>query len=157
MVRILVPWFENIDKRQVKSPKIYFRDSGILNTLVGITDEKQLYNWPRLGSFWEGFALEEIIRTLHAQPEECYFWATQAEAKLDLLVIKNGKRIGFEFKYADKPSPTRSMHSALKDLSLHGLIIIHPGTEIFPISDKIIVCGLEAIANGKFNQTGIIF
>ena len=157
MVRILVPWFENIDKRQVKSPKIYFRDSGILNTLVGITDEKELYNWPRLGTFWEGFALEEIIRTLQAQPEECYFWATQAEAELDLLIIKNGKRIGFEFKYADRPGTTKSMHSALKDLSLHGLIIVHPGSEIFPITDTIIVCGLEAIANGKFNQTGITF
>lgn len=157
MVRILVPWFENIDKRQVKSPKIYFRDSGILNTLVGITDEKELYNWPRLGTFWEGFALEEVIRTLYAQPEECYFWATQAEAELDLLIIKNGKRIGFEFKYADKPAATKSMHIALKDLSLHGLIIVHPGSEIFPIAHNIIVCGLEAIANGKFNQTGITF
>jgi uncharacterized protein len=157
MVRILVPWFENIDKRQVKSPKIYFRDSGILHALVGIGNEKQLYEWPRLGTFWEGFALEEVIRTLHVQPEECYFWATQAEAELDLLIIKNGKRIGFEFKYSDKPGTTKSMHVALKDLSLHGLIIIHPGSEIFPIADNIIVCGLEAIANGKLNQTGITF
>lgn len=157
MVRILVPWFESLHKRQVKSPKIYFRDSGILNALVGIPNETELYKWPRLGSFWEGYALEEVIRTLHAQPEECYFWATHADAELDLLIIKNGKRVGFEFKYADKPSATKSMHTALKDLSLHGLIIIHPGSEIFPLTHNIIVCGLEAIANGKFNQTGITF
>ncbi len=157
MVRILVPWYENIDKRQVKSPKIYFRDSGILNTLVGISNEKELYNWPRLGTFWEGFALEEVIRILEAQPEECYFWATQAEAELDLLIIKNGKRIGFEFKYADRPATTKSMHTALKDLSLHSLVVVHPGSEIFPITNNIIVCGLEAIANGKFTQAGITF
>lgn len=157
MIRILVPWYENLHKRQVKSPKIYFRDSGILNALVGIIDEKHAYNWPKIGAFWEGYALEEVIRTLHAQPEECYFWATQADAELDLLIIKNGKRIGFEFKYSDKPSPTKSMHIALKDLSLHGLIIVYPGNEIFPITDNLIVCGLDAIANGKFNQTGITF
>ena len=157
MIRILVPWYENLHKRQVKSPKIYFRDSGILNALVGIIDEKHAYNWPKIGVFWEGYALEEVIRTLHAQPEECYFWATQADAELDLLIIKNGKRIGFEFKYSDKPSPTKSMHIALKDLSLHGLIIVYPGNEIFPITDNLIVCGLDAIANGKFNQTGITF
>ncbi len=157
MVRILVPWFENIDKRQVKTPKIYFRDSGILNTLVGIPNEKELHNWPRLGTFWEAFALEEVIRTLQAQAEECYFWGTQGQAELDLLIIKNGKRIGFEFKYSDRPATTRSMHIALKDLSLHGLIIVYPGTEIFPVADNIIVCGLEAISKGKFNQTGITF
>lgn len=157
MIRILVPWFESLHKRQVKSPKIYFRDSGILNALIGITDEKQLYNWPKLGSFWEGYALEEVIRTLHAQPEECYFWATHADAELDLLIIKNGKRVGFEFKYSDKPGTTKSMHIALKDLSLHGLIIVHPGKEVFPIAQNIIVCGLEAIAAGKFTQTGITF
>jgi uncharacterized protein len=157
MIRILVPWFENIQKRQVKSPKIYFRDSGILNALIGVTDENQLYKSPRLGSSWEGFALEEVIRTLHAGPEECYFWATQANAELDLLIIKNGKRIGFEFKYADKPSPTKSIHTALKDLSLHGLVIVYPGTKIFPLTENIIVCSLDGISNGKFTQTGISF
>lgn len=157
MIRILVPWFQNIDKRQIKSPKIYFRDSGILHALVGIHDEKQLYNWPTIGTFWEAFALEEVIRVLQAEPEECYFWGTQSEAELDLLVIKNGKKIGFEFKYSDKPGTTKSMHIALRDLSLNGLIIVYPGTEIFPLSDTIIVCGLEAISNGKFSQTGIVF
>ena len=157
MVRILVPWFESLDKRQVKSPKIYFRDSGILNALVGIRDAEQLYNWPRIGAFWEGFALEEVIRTLHAQPEECYFWATQSDAELDLLIIKNGTRIGFEFKYSDKPSTTKSMRIALKDLALHGLVVVYPGSDIFPLTEEIIACGLEAISNGQFTQTGISF
>lgn len=157
MIRVLVPWYENLQKRQVKSPKIYFRDSGILNALVGIKDNNQLQAWPHLGAFWEGFALEEVIRVLQVQPEECYFWSTQAHAELDLLVIKNGKRVGFEFKYTDRPSTTKSMHISLKDLNLHGLIVVYPGNQIFPITDNIIVCGLDAIAEGKFTQTGITF
>lgn len=157
MVRILVPWFENIQKRQVKSSKLYFRDSGILNALLGITDENKLLTVPQLGALWEGFALEEVIRTLHAQPEECYFWSTQSGAELDLLIIKNGKRIGFEFKFADKPTTTKSMHTALKDLKLDSLIIVHPGSDVFPLSDTIIVCGLQAISKNQFTHDAIIF
>ncbi len=150
MVRIVPAWFENLQKRQVKSPKIYFRDSGILNALLGITDEMQLQAYPKLGAFWEGFALEEIIRIFEAAPGEAYFWSTQSDAELDLLILKNGKRLGFEFKYMDAPKITKSMRIALEDLSLDHLIVMYPGTEIFPMDKKITAFGLETIANNSF-------
>ncbi len=101
MIRLLSPWYENLHKRQVKKSKIYFRDSGILNVLQGIVTDEQFNHNPRLGAFWEGFALEEVIRYLKMNPEEVFFWSTQADAELDLFLIKNRKRLGFEFKYAD--------------------------------------------------------
>lgn len=148
MVRILFPWFENLKKRQVKSPKIYFRDSGILHALTGIRDNMQLQHYPKLGAFWEGFMLEEVIRACAASQQECYFWATQADAELDLLIIKDNKRIGFEFKYADAPKLTKSMYIALKDLQLDHLAVIYPGSEIFPMTDNISAYGSRTIANG---------
>lgn len=149
MVRVLMPWFENISKRQVKSPKIYLRDSGILNSLLSISDKEQLETNPRLGAFWEGFALEEIIRYLGIDSQEAFFWATQADAELDLFVFKNGKRLGFEFKYADAPRTTKSMHSALRDLNLDKLFIIYPGDKTFPVAEKITVASLYDLVNGK--------
>jgi uncharacterized protein len=145
MVRELQPWFENISKRQVKSPKIYFRDSGILNALVGIHDNTELQSYPKIGVFWEGFALEEIIRKYQATPEDCYFWATQAGAELDLLLIKDGKRLGFEFKYADAPKTTISMHTALADLKLNHLYVVYPGKDVFPMKENITAMGLESL------------
>lgn len=142
MVRILQPWFENISKRQVKSPKIYFRDSGILNALLDLKTKENLENNPRLGAFWEGYALEEIIKFLNIRQEECFFWSTHADAELDLFVIKDGKRLGFEFKYSDSPKKTKSMHSALKDLKLDKLFIIYPGDQRFDLSENITVSGL---------------
>ena len=144
MVRQLAPWFENLGKRQIKSPKIYFRDSGILHALLGISNEEQLNLYPKLGSFWEGFALEEIIRYFHAHSEECYFWATQSGAELDLFIFKNGKRLGFEFKYTDQPKITPSMHIAIQDLKLDHLFVIYPGKFNFQLSEKITAAGLEA-------------
>jgi uncharacterized protein len=152
MVRILTPWFANLQKRQVKLPKIYFRDSGILHALLGIRDVTQLQTYPQLGSFWEGFALEEIIRILAAAPEECYFWSTHGEAELDLFIIKEGKRIGFEFKYTDVPKTTKSMHTALADLQLDHLAVIYPGIHHFPLTPSITAYGLEMIAQGTFMQ-----
>jgi predicted AAA+ superfamily ATPase len=152
MVLMLAPWFENIKKRQVKSPKIYFRDSGILHALLGIATYDELQTNPRLGSFWEGFALEEIIRTLQLAPEEYYFWATQAQAELDLLVVRGRKRIGFEFKYTDRPATTKSMHIALEDLKLDHLILVFPGDVVFPLADKITVYGLQTLATGEFEK-----
>lgn len=146
MIRILSPWFENLSKRQVKSPKIYFRDSGILHALLGIQNNADLIIHPKLGSFWEGFALEEIIREAHATPEECYFWASQSGAELDLLIIKNGKRIGFECKYTDRPKITASMQIAIQDLKLDHLYVIFPGNITFPLSDKITASGLQTIS-----------
>lgn len=144
MIRILSPWYVNIGKRQVKTPKIYFKDSGILNFLLGISSWESLLNNPKLGSLWEGFALEEIIRYFRAAPEECYFWRTQAGAELDLLLLKEGKKIGFEFKYADAPKITSSMRNVLEELELDHLYIVHPGKEKFALGEHITLCGLES-------------
>ena len=153
MIRVLSSWFANLKKRQIKSPKIYFRDSGILHALLGISDETQLHVYPKLGSFWEGFALEEVIRTFEASQEECYFWATQADAELDLLIIKNGKQIGFEFKYTDVPKITKSMRIAQKDLNLDHLGVIYPGDKIFPLAKNIVAYGLETVVAEEFAKS----
>jgi predicted AAA+ superfamily ATPase len=152
MVLSLPPWFENLSKRQVKASKIYFRDSGILHALTGIRIAEEAQTNPKLGAYWEGFALEEIIRTLQAQQGEYYFWSTQSQAEIDLLIIRNGKRIGFEFKYTDKPKTTKSMHIALEDLKLDQIALMYPGDTIFPLHEKIVAYGLETIATGAFLQ-----
>lgn len=143
MVRLLPAWFENLSKRQVKSPKVYFRDSGILHGLLGIQTEEELHLYPRLGAYWEGFALENLLREIGARTEECYFWSTQSGAELDLLWVKGGKKIGFEFKYTDGVKITPSMKHALQDLSLEHLYVIYPGKESYPIHDKITVRPLK--------------
>ncbi|MFA6262904.1 MAG: ATP-binding protein [Candidatus Babeliales bacterium] len=142
MVRLLLPWFENIGKRQVKSPKIYLRDSGILHTLLGIHDNNELQEYYRLGAAWEGFALEEIIKKYQAQPEECFFWSTMSGAELDLLIVQDGKRLGFEIKYTDAPKLTKSMMSALQDLKLDHLYVIHPQHQTFPLAANVTAQGL---------------
>jgi predicted AAA+ superfamily ATPase len=148
MVRMLQPWFENISKRQIKSAKLYIRDSGLLHALLDIRDAEQLQVHPKLGSSWEGFALEEIIKEYHALPEECYFWATQAGAELDLLIIKDGKKIGFEFKYTDAPKITLSMRIAIETLKLDHLYIIFPYKEdSFPLAEQITARGLSREKN----------
>ena len=137
MIRELRPWYENIKKRQVKSSKIYFRDNGILNNLLGIRDYNNLFSYPKLGFIWEGFALEQIIQKLQVRNSDCYFWATSNNAELDLLVFKDGKRLGFEFKYSDNPKVTKAMKIALADLKLDKLYIINPNSGQFSLSDKI--------------------
>lgn len=144
MMRQLQPWFENIEKRQVKSPKIYFRDSGIFHNLLGIPDRKSLQNHPKLGCSWEGFALEEIIRYHEATPDEAYFWAIHNQAELDLLILKNGKRLGFEFKYADAPELTKSMKQAFDLLHLDRLTVIFPGNERFSLAKGIEAVGFQS-------------
>jgi len=144
MIRRLNPWFENINKRQVKSPKIYFKDSGILHSLLGITDNESLMTNPKLGASWEGLAIEEVIRYHNANALDCYFWATHNNAELDLLILQNGKKIGFEFKYTDSPKITPSMQIAINDLKLDSLTVIIPGNYNFSLSNKISVQGLEA-------------
>ena len=143
MLREIPSWFENISKRQVKSPKIYFRDSGILHYLLNIPNDESLYHHPKLGSSWEGFALESIVRHHEASDGEYYFWATQGHAELDLLIIKNGKRLGFEFKYTDMPKITKSITIAMEDLKLDKLFIIFPGKESFSLASNIEAIGLE--------------
>ncbi len=144
MLRMLQPWFENIGKRQVKSPKLYIRDSGQLHALLDIKDREQLELHPKLGSSWEGFALEEVIKEHRSEPEECYFWATQTGAELDLLITKDGKRLGFEFKYTDAPKVTHSMHTAIDTLKLDHLYIVFPYEEDrFPLAHKITARGIS--------------
>ncbi len=153
MIRILLPWFENIKKRQIKSPKIYFRDSGILNSLLSLRDLRQLQIHPRLGSFWEGFALEEIIRIFGLNADECFFWGTHSDGELDLFFFKNGKRLGFEFKYSDVPKITKSMHIAIDSLNLDHLGIVYPGSHIFALEEKISAYGLDSLATGEFMRS----
>lgn len=149
MIRQLQPWTENIKKRQVKTPKIYFRDSGIFHYLSGIRNNEELFFHPKLGASWEGFALEQIIRAHEADAEDCYFWAVHSQAELDLLIVKDGKKLGFEIKYADAPRITKSMHTALEALDLDSLTIIFPGTKEFYLTDKIKAIGLELYISNK--------
>ena len=144
MVRQLQPWWENIGKRQVKSPKIYLRDSGLLHYLLDIETDRQLNVSPKLGASWEGFALEEIIRMHHMEPEQCYFWSTHQQAELDLLLFSKGRRLGFEFKYSDAPSLTKSMRIAMSDLALDELVVIYPGERTYTLTEKIKVMNLSA-------------
>lgn len=143
MVRILPPWFENISKRQVKSPKIYIRDSGMLHGLLDLTTLADVQGHPKLGASWEGFAIEQIITLLQAQ--EAYFWATHSGAELDLLVHIRGKRYGFEIKFADAPGVTRSMRIALNDLALDHLWVIYPGRQAYPLDTRITVLPLADV------------
>ena len=141
MVRVLPPWFENIKKRQVKSPKIYIRDSGLLHTLLEIKDITSLRSHPRYGASWEGFALEQVL-TLTGS-DNAYFWGTQRGAELDLLIFCDNLRWGFEFKCSDAPSMTKSMHIALHDLSLDGIFVVYPGKERYRIHEKVEVLPLS--------------
>ncbi len=143
MLRVLSPWFENLGKRQVKAPKIYLRDSGILHALLQVASLHDLQGHPKLGASWEGFALEQLLTLLDTR--DAYFWATHAGAELDLLVLRGGKRYGFEFKYADAPSLTRSMHVAIEDLRLDHLWVIHPGAKSWPAHEKVTIRPLSGI------------
>ena len=144
MVRQLQPWHENIGKRQVKAPKIYLRDSGILHALMNLGDDMALQAHPRVGASWEGFALEMVLRTL--RPGEAYFWGTHSGAELDLLLTHRGRRFGFEFKYSEAPRVTRSAHTAISDLQLDHVWVVHPGEHAFPIEKKITAMPLTHIS-----------
>jgi predicted AAA+ superfamily ATPase len=148
MVRLLPPWIENLAKRQVKTPKVYFRDSGIFHTLLGVSSEAELRTNPKLGASWEGFALEEVVRARAAEPEDVYFWGTHGAAELDLLIVRDGRREGYEFKFTDRPAITRSMRLALADLALDQLTVIFPGDGTFPLDEKIRASGLARFVAG---------
>lgn len=135
MLRQLPPWHENLGKRQVKAPKIFFRDSGLLHALMGVQNEHALAVHPRSGASWEGFALEQVLRM--TQPDEAYFWATHGGAELDLLMLRYGKRIGVEFKRADVPRLTPSMRIALHDLQLDALYVVYPGDRRFVMAERV--------------------
>ena len=144
MVRQLQPWHENLKKRQVKSPKIYFRDSGLLHQLLGIRTMDDLLRHPKCGASWEGYVIEETIKS--TQPDEAYFWATHAGAELDLLLLRDGRRIGVEVKRMDAPRMTPSMRTALEDLGLEKLSVIYPGKRRYRLSDQVEVLPLVELA-----------
>jgi uncharacterized protein len=137
VVSTLKPWHENISKRQVKSPKVYVRDSGLLHTLLDIQSRDDLDRHPRVGASWEGYVIEQVTQRLGARPEQCFFWATHAGAELDLLVVARAKRLGFEVKLTDAPGVTASMHSALADLHLDSLDVIHAGETTYPLAKRV--------------------
>jgi hypothetical protein len=137
VVRQLQPWHENISKRQVKAPKVYLADSGLLHTLLNLRTLKDLEGHPKVGASWEGFAMEQVVRRLGARRDECYFWATHGGAELDLLVVRGQRRWGFEFKRTSSPKVTPSVRSALSDLHLRSLDIIHAGETTFPLDKRI--------------------
>ena len=138
MVRQLQPWHQNLGKRQVKAPKIYFRDTGLLHALMGVADLPNLLTHPRCGASWEGFALEHVLRL--ARPDEAYFWGTYQGAELDLLMLKGARRIGVEFKRADVPTVTRAMRTAIDDLKLDALYVVYPGDQRYTMLE-----GVEAV------------
>lgn len=138
MVRQLHPWHENIGKRQVKAPKIYFRDTGLLHALMGVQGFAQLVTHPRSGASWEGFALEQVLRL--ARPDQAWFWATHQGAELDLLMFKAGRRVGVEFKRSDAPKLTPSMRIAMEDLKLDALYVVYPGLHRYAMGE-----GIEAV------------
>ncbi len=145
VVRQLCPWHANIAKRQVRSPKVYIADSGILHTLLNQPEFADMEAHPKLGASWEGFALNQVRLRLGAHPDECYFWATHAGAELDLLVVRGRYRLGFEFKRSSAPRLTRSARTALADLELERLDIVHAGEHTFPLDEKIRAVSIERL------------
>ena len=147
MVRVLKPWFANTSKRQVKSPKVYLRDSGILHQLLGIRSRENLLRHPKLGASWEGYILENLISHLQLDERECFFWAAHTGSEIDLVVNHDGELRGFEVKHTSAPSVTRSMRTAYQELNLSSIEVIHAGESTFPLQD-----GIRAVAATRLIQ-----
>jgi len=145
MIRQLQPWHENLGKRQVKAPKIYLRDSGLLHSLLSLPDIHSLSGHPGVGASWEGFALEQILQAL--RPAEAFFWATHNGVELDLFFLHQGRRFGVEIKFSEAPKVTKSMRVALDDLRLDHLWIIYPGLEAYPVHEKITILPLRDVSD----------
>jgi predicted AAA+ superfamily ATPase len=145
MVRQLQPWFENLGKRQVKAPKVFVRDSGLLHSLLGIATRRDLEFHPKVGASWEGYAVEEVLKAL--RPDEAYYWATHQGAEIDLLLFKHGRRIGIECKRKDAPTLTPSMRIALDDLKLDRLVVVYPGELRYTLADRVDVIPLIELAD----------
>lgn len=148
LVRQLQPWHANVAKRQVKAPKVYIRDSGLLHQTLGIADPVSLLLHPRCGASWEGFVIEQVLRI--ARPEQAWFWATHAGAELDLLIEKGGRRVGIEIKRSDAPRLTPSMKTAMSDLALDALYVVYPGSQRYPLA-----AGVEAVPLSALNATPV--
>jgi predicted AAA+ superfamily ATPase len=147
MVRQLAPWHENLGKRQVKAPKVYVRDSGLLHVLLGIASRRDLEYHPKVGASWEGYAVEEVLKALH--PDDAYFWATHQGAELDLLLFKRGRRIGVECKRIDAPRLTPSMRIALSDLKLDQLLVAYPGPTRYTLARNVEVVPLPQLVEAE--------
>ncbi len=143
LLRQLPPWHENISKRQVKSPKIYIRDSGLLHALLQIHDRDTLPGHPKIGASWEGFALEQVLRL--TGDDNAYFWATHSGAELDLFLQYEGRRLGVEFKFSETPKVSRSMREALMTLNLEHLYVVYPGSASYPLDEKLTALSFKDI------------
>jgi predicted AAA+ superfamily ATPase len=147
MLRQLPPWFENVGKRQVKAPKVFVRDSGLLHALLGIANQRDLELHPKVGASWEGFAVEEVLKAL--RPDDAYYWATHQGAEIDLVLFKHGRRVGVECKRMDAPSLTPSMRIALNDLKLDRLVVIYPGERRYALADRVEVMPLFDLVSAE--------
>jgi hypothetical protein len=145
MVRPLQPWFENLSRRQVKAPKVYLRDSGILHALLGLPDRAALTAHPAVGASWEGFAVEQVLLALRSP--QAYFWATHAGAEVDLFFEHRGRRYGIEARYSEAPAVTRSMRTALDDLRLDRMWVNPPRAP--RLSGRSAARGVAAVAAGR--------
>lgn len=144
MVRQLQPWHANLKKRQVKAPKIYFRDTGLLHQLLGIRSQKDLLSHPKCGASWEGYVVEETLKAV--KPDEAYFWATHNGAEIDLVLVKDGRLLGVECKRVDAPRLTPSMRIALTDLKLEQIAVVYPGTKRYSLAKGVSAVPLEALS-----------
>lgn len=145
LVRRLLPWHVNLKKRQVKMPKVYLTDPGLLHALLGQEAQEELEGHPKVGASFEGFVLNQVIARVRARPEECFFWATHGGAELDLLVVRGNRLVGFEVKRTTAPRRTRSMATALSDLSLEHIYVLHAGSERYPLSSEITAVPLSQL------------
>ena len=141
MVRVLKPWAANLGKRQVKAPKVYVRDSGLLHRLLDVGTRAELERHPKIGASWEGFVIENLVRALGVDDRQCHFWATHSGAGIDLVVPHRGRLRGYEIKRTSAPAVTRSMRTAFADLDLWSLDVIHAGEDSFPLAR-----GIRAVA-----------
>lgn len=148
MIRQLLPWHENLAKRQIKSPKVYVRDSGLLHHLLGIRTHADLVRHPKSGASWEGYVVEQVLRTL--SPDDAYFWGTHGGAELDLLLFRRNRRYGVEVKRADAPQLTPSMRNATNDLGLERLVVIYPGSRRYTLGRQVSVVPVEELASATW-------
>lgn len=155
MVRLVPPWHENLKKRQVKHPKLYLVDSGVLHALLGVQTEEELFGMPQVGASWEGFALECLMRRFPELDERVHFWSTHSGAELDLFWEMRGRRYGVEFKLSDAPKLSKSMSSCEESLNLDHLWVIYPGRESYELSRSITVVGLNE-ASERLREAGAV-
>jgi predicted AAA+ superfamily ATPase len=147
VMRQLQPWYENVGRRQVKTPRIYLADSGLLHALLGLENLHDLEGHPKIGASWEGFVLEQLLLRLGIPWRDAYFWATHGGAEVDLLIVRGGQRLGFEVKRTTRPTTSRSMHAVIEALRLDELCIIHAGDHSFPLKERI-----RAVAFGRLHE-----